>query len=65
MTKKEMFKKIIDEKTVIDPLIWLLKIEDKVDVSHKEYVIAMAERHKYNHKILKRLEEYFKLWKIE
>jgi hypothetical protein len=31
-----LFEKILEEKTVIDPLFWLIKIEDKVNKDHEE-----------------------------
>lgn len=64
MNKEDLYKRILEEKTVIDPLLWVLKIEEQVDKSHQEYVRDMAERYKLNPKIIKQLEEYFKLWKL-
>lgn len=61
-----LFERIVEERTVIDPVIWLLKIQFvKVDEDHEQYVRAMAERHKHNPKVMKQLEQYFELWKIE
>ncbi|MGG1272529.1 hypothetical protein ABE272_19195 [Priestia aryabhattai] len=61
-----LFERIVEEKIVIDPVIWLLRIQNnKVNESHEQYVRAMAKRHKNNQKIIKQLEKYFELWKFE
>ncbi|WP_249598509.1 hypothetical protein [Peribacillus frigoritolerans] len=66
MTRKELFNRIIEEKQVIDPVIWLLRIQfTKVDEEHEEYVRAMAERYKNNPKVMKQLEQLIELWKIK
>lgn len=53
----ELFKKIIEEKEVIDPLIWVLKIEEQVQVEYEKYIEAMEERHKENPKVLKKIQQ--------
>ncbi|PFZ20099.1 hypothetical protein [Bacillus wiedmannii] len=53
----ELFKKIIEEKEVIDPLIWGLKIEEQVQVEYEKYIEAMEERHKENSKVLKKIQQ--------
>ncbi|PEW48947.1 hypothetical protein CN431_08460 [Bacillus cereus] len=53
----ELFKKIIEEKEVIDPLIWVLKIEEQVQVEYEKYIEAMEERHKANPKALKKIQQ--------
>lgn len=61
-----LFERIVEEKIVIDPVIWLLKIQFlKVEEDHEQYIRAMAEKHKYNPKIMKQLKKYFELWKVE
>lgn len=61
-----LFERIVEEKIVIDPVIWLLKIQlTKVDEGHEEYVQAMIKRHKYNPTLIKQLEKYIELWKIK
>ncbi|PEO97624.1 hypothetical protein CN577_30915 [Bacillus toyonensis] len=53
----ELFKKIIEEKEVIDPLIWVLKIEEQVQVEYEKYIEAMEVRHKENAKVLKKIQQ--------
>ncbi|MCM3673202.1 hypothetical protein M3699_04745 [Peribacillus simplex] len=55
-----LFERILEEKTVIDPVIWVLKIQFiKVDEDHEQYIRAMTERHKHNPKIMRHLKQYF------
>lgn len=69
MNKNELFKQIVEEakKEIIDPVIWILYFQFNVvdEITHAEYVKAIAERHKNNPKVLKQLEPYFELWKNE
>ncbi|MGG0412074.1 hypothetical protein [Peribacillus simplex] len=65
MIKEELFARILLEKKVIDPLLWLIKVEDKVDKTHEEYIRSMSVRYKDNPKILKLLEQYILLWEVE
>jgi hypothetical protein len=66
MTRQELFKRIIEEIEVIDPVIWLLRIQfSKVDEDHEQYIRAMAARHKDNPKVMKNLQEHIEFWKIE
>lgn len=53
----ELFKKIIEEKEVINPLIWVLKIEEQVQVEYEKYIEAMEERHRENPKVLKKIQQ--------
>ncbi|MDA2670656.1 hypothetical protein PDQ76_17675 [Bacillus cereus] len=53
----ELFKRIIEEKVVIDPLIWVLKIEEQVHIEYEKYIEAMEERHKENPKVLKKIQQ--------
>ncbi|MFA1710511.1 hypothetical protein ACDX66_02230 [Peribacillus frigoritolerans] len=66
MDRKKLFDRIVEEKQVIDPVIWLLRIQfTQVDETYEEYVRAMGERWKYNPRVLKELNQYFELLKIE
>lgn len=58
MTKEETFKLILEEKVVIDALIWIVRIEEKVDKSYQEYIEAMTERHKHNSRMMKLIEQH-------
>lgn len=61
-----MFERIIEEKKVIDPVIWMLRIQyNHTDEHHEEYVRAMSKRWKNNPRIMKELQQYFELWKIK
>ncbi|OOQ93942.1 hypothetical protein [Bacillus cereus] len=53
----KLFKRIIEEKEVIDPLIWVLKIEEQVHIEYEKYIEAMEERHKENLKALKKIQQ--------
>ncbi|MED3788916.1 hypothetical protein P4576_17085 [Peribacillus frigoritolerans] len=58
----KVFEKILGEKQVIDPVIWLLKIQFiYVEEDHKEYIQAMTSRWKNNPKIMKELQKHFSL----
>ncbi|HFJ9371728.1 TPA: hypothetical protein ACGW7B_002250 [Bacillus nitratireducens] len=53
----KLLKRIIEEKEVIDPLIWVLKIEEQVHIEYEKYIEAMEERHKENPKALKKIQQ--------
>ena len=67
MEKDKLFKQIVEEakKEIIDPLVWLLYFESEITlgISHQEYVEAVAERYKYNSRVLKKLKPYLELWR--
>jgi hypothetical protein len=65
MDKEEMFSRILEEKVIIDPLLWLIKIENQVDKTHEQYIRSMALKYKGNSQKRKVLEQYFELWKIK
>ncbi|HFJ9474582.1 TPA: hypothetical protein ACGW68_006007 [Bacillus cereus] len=54
----KLFKRIIEEKEVIDPLIWVLKIEEQVHVEYEKYIEAMEERYKDNSKFLNKIQQF-------
>ncbi|MFS0601126.1 hypothetical protein [Peribacillus frigoritolerans] len=65
MTKEQLFDRILEEKIIIDPLIWLLKIEDKVEKTHEQYICSIAARNKNNIKVKILLEKYIEFWEIK
>lgn len=65
MNKEELFTRILEEKKVIDPLLWIIKVQDKIDKTHEQYINAMAVRYKDNTKIRKLLEPYVEFWKMQ
>ena len=49
----ELFKLIIEEKEVIDPVRWILNVEEQVNIGYSKYLKVMSKRYEKNIKIMK------------
>ncbi|WP_026688799.1 hypothetical protein [Alteribacter aurantiacus] len=59
----DLFKRLLEERVVIDPTLYIVKIQDKVGQEYSTYLNGVAERWKHNSTIIEQVE-FFKKYDL-